>query len=162
MVSQIHSNVIKKIALLLKDHEIHWVLIGSLNLALQGVDVDAHDIDLLTDEKGAIAIGDILKDYEIEKVHLKETEYFKSYYGKFLVDGIQVEVMGDLLSFHSTDNKWSKTKEPVQKDTLDIDGIKIPVLSLHDEYEAYINMGRKEKAEKIKEKLLVNKFESNE
>ena len=41
---------------------------GSTSLALQGIDVTPHDIDILTDREGAIRIQESLKKYNIGQV----------------------------------------------------------------------------------------------
>jgi hypothetical protein len=37
----------------LKDHKINFMIVGSTSLILQGIDVKANDIDIITDKKGA-------------------------------------------------------------------------------------------------------------
>jgi D-hexose-6-phosphate mutarotase len=68
---------------------------GSLSLALQGIDVEPHDIDLLTDRQGAYRINAMLKKYEKKRVGYSETEKLSSYFGVFEIQGVKVEVMGD-------------------------------------------------------------------
>ncbi|MCX6719442.1 MAG: hypothetical protein NTZ38_03665 [Candidatus Taylorbacteria bacterium] len=71
--------------------KINWALIGSSNLALQGVDVEAHDTDILTDKEGALSIGKILKESVIEEATYKKSEKYKSYYGKFVINRVESE-----------------------------------------------------------------------
>ncbi len=42
---------------------IRWALVGSSGLALRGVDVEPHDIDILTDEGGAYGIDRLLSEF---------------------------------------------------------------------------------------------------
>jgi len=46
MVANSHLKVLGKIVSRLKDSSINWVVTGSLGMALQGVPVEVHDIDL--------------------------------------------------------------------------------------------------------------------
>ena len=48
-----HFKVLEKIMNRLEDKPIIWVLTGSLGMALQGVPVQVHDIDIQTDKEGA-------------------------------------------------------------------------------------------------------------
>lgn len=63
------------------------------------------------------------------------------------IDGIKVEVMGDIQK-RLGDQSW---EEPVQvehyKHWVEVDGMRIPVLSLEYEYRAYLKLGRSDKAE---------------
>ena len=43
-------------------HNIRWVLIGSLSLALQKVKITPKDIDILTNKKGALKCNNIEKE----------------------------------------------------------------------------------------------------
>lgn len=48
--------------------KIDWWLGGSAALAVRGINVVPHDIDLVTDESGALELGEILKDCLVEPV----------------------------------------------------------------------------------------------
>ena len=50
------------------------ILSGSTSLALQQVDIEVHDIDIVTDKYEAIALENILKEYEIKEMEYSETE----------------------------------------------------------------------------------------
>ncbi|MFH1648988.1 MAG: hypothetical protein ABIA93_00380 [Candidatus Woesearchaeota archaeon] len=126
-----------------------WLVIGSTNLAMQGVDVVPKDIDILTDKEGAYAIGVALSEYVVLPVAFRENEFFKSYFGRFIINGMDVEIMGDRVSKIPGGDTWGETKGYPAKMLFDIDGVKVPVLSLEQEYKAYVKFGRTEKAEKI-------------
>ena len=44
---------------------IKWAVDGSISLAIHGIDVTPHDIDILTDREGAIWIQDSLNKYNV-------------------------------------------------------------------------------------------------
>jgi len=128
----------------------HWVVTGSLGLALHGMDVAVHDIDLQTDEQGAYEIEEYLDEYIVTPVHYKDSEKIRSHFGVLNITGVKVEIMGDLQKKLS-DQTW---EEPVKveeyKEWIEFSGMKIPVLTLVYEYQAYLRLERFEKAEKIK------------
>ena len=86
----------KKIVERLKEKNVNWVLTGSTALAIHGVDVTVHDIDIKTDMESADKIADALKEFNIEPMHVKTSPQFKSYYGLFKINDVQVEVFADL------------------------------------------------------------------
>ncbi len=49
--------------------------------------------------------------------------------------------------------KWKKTADFSKKRIIKFHGIKIPVMDLWEEYRIYISMGKKKKADKIKQFL---------
>jgi GNAT superfamily N-acetyltransferase len=133
--------------------DIDWVLTGSLAFALQGMDVDVHDIDIQTDRTGAHRIQEIFGDHMIEAVVLRKSAKIRSHFGAFVLDGVRVEIMGDMQK-RSPGGTW---EDPVDlgrhKAYLDIDNMRVPVLSLEYECEAYTKLGRPEKAALLKEYL---------
>jgi hypothetical protein len=48
--------------------DIDWWLCGSGALAVRGIDITPHDIDVITDEAGAYRIGEILQDHLFEPI----------------------------------------------------------------------------------------------
>ena len=66
MVEQSYFAVLRTIYKHLRDTPIVWVVTGNLGMALQGMRLEVHDIDLQTDEIGA---------YEIEKRFAETTAW---------------------------------------------------------------------------------------
>jgi len=121
-------------------------------LALQGVEVTPRDIDFVTDKQGAFKIRELLKDYEIKKVELTKTEKFSSYLGKFRIEGLEVEVIGDFQA-KTSKGKWTESFKPKRKITLPLEEMKIPASPLDVELKAYEILGRAERVQKIRETL---------
>jgi len=65
-------------------------------MALQGVPVEVHDIDIQTDKDGVYEIERCLAEFVIEPVRYSETERIRSHLGMLEIDGIKVEIMGDI------------------------------------------------------------------
>jgi hypothetical protein len=127
-----------------------WVLTGSLAFAVQRLDFVPADIDLQTDRKGAFQIEAALSDFMIRPVRFQQSEKIRSHFGSAIVNGVQVEIMGDLQKRGPIGN-WSEPPDLLQhRRWVDFDGIRLPVLSLTYEYSAYLMLGRTETASKIK------------
>jgi hypothetical protein len=146
MIDPRFQHALRLIFTRLKGGGLLWAVTGSLGMALQGVDVTVHDIDLQTDESGAYEIERRLADFVIEQVAYKASERIRSHLGKLAIDDVEVEVMGAVQKL-LPDGSWEQPVNiELHKRTIDYDGSPIPVLSLEYEYEAYRLMGRLEKA----------------
>ena len=115
---------------------IKWAVDGSTSLALQGINVTPHDIDILTDREGVIRIQESLKNYNVVPISHSSNEKYDSYFGTFKVKGIKVEVMGDLRVFRS--GKWSTLQNPSTVDIVNtnLEGVSIPVVSVKSQTES--------------------------
>lgn len=149
--------VLEKIVSRLGDSPINWVVTGSLGMALQGVPVEVHDIDIQTDKGGVYEIEKCLAEYVIKPVRYSESERICSHLGLLNIDGVKVEIMGDIQK-RLCDQSW---EEPVNvehyKRWIEVGGMRIPVLSLEYEYRAYLKLGRVEKAEMLRSWLQKNR-----
>lgn len=120
-----------------------------MGMVLQGVPV--HDIDIQTDRAGAYRTEELFYEYLKRKVTFSSTDRIRSHFGCLNIRGIQVEIMGDIEK-RLPDGTW---EEPVDlravRHFIDVEGMRIPVLSLEYEYEAYLKLGRVEKAKVIKD-----------
>lgn len=129
---------------------VEWALTGSTGMVLQGMPVEPHDIDIQTDPQGAYRIEERLAAHVVKPVRCVESERMRSHLGVFEVNGVQVEVMGGIQK-RLDDQTW---EEPVQVGQhrlwVDFEGQRVAVLSLEYECQAYLRMGRVEKAEKIR------------
>jgi len=132
---------------------IQWAVTGSLGMVLHGMQMEIHDIDIQTDKEGAYEIERRMVNSLVKIVHFRASERIRSYFGAFEMNGIKIEVMGDMQHL-VTDQTWGK---PVAietcRDFVDYADMHIPVISLSHEVEAYQFYGRPEKAEKIKDFL---------
>lgn len=133
---------------------IDWAVTGSLGLVLHGMQLEIHDIDIQTDKEGAYEIERRLVNHLVKIVHFRASERIRSHFGVFEINGIRVELMGDMQHLIG-DQKW---EEPVKvetcRDWVEYDDMQIPVVTLEHEVKAYQLYGRIEKAEMIKSFLL--------
>ena len=152
MIPQIHLQVLRKLYERLKDSNVNWVVTGSLGFVLQGVPVEPHDIDIQTDKEGAYEIERFFSEFVVEPVRFKESERIRSHFGALMIEGVKVEIMGDIQK--KVNDEW---EPPVDIDKykrfVQIEGMEIPVLDLEYEYQAYLKLGRVEKAKMLKKFL---------
>ncbi|MFA5776511.1 MAG: hypothetical protein WC988_03095 [Patescibacteria group bacterium] len=128
-----------------------YAIRGTASLVLQGLDMNVDDIDILCDEKTALNANLKLSEYLVEKVVFKESPKFKSYYGKFLINGVNVEIMGDWQIFNNKKG-WSKVynADVVNITQIKVENLKIPVTKIELELEVFALMGRWTAYQKIK------------
>ncbi|MCL4323535.1 MAG: hypothetical protein M1498_03730 [Candidatus Thermoplasmatota archaeon] len=129
MVPDEIRNALIKVTQILQN-KVSWAIDGSCALALQGIRVTPHDIDILTDAGNAYRIENILKEFLIREVRYGETDQWRSHFGIFSIDSVKVEIMGDLQSFR--DGKWGRIQNPalVSVVNVELDSVNVPVVSL--------------------------------
>ena len=150
MIDSVYLNVLRQIHARLFNTDVNWVVTGSLGFALQGVPVQPHDIDLQTDKAGAYEIESLFSDVVIRDVKFSATERIKSHFGALQIDGIEVEIMGDIQK-RGADGVWEEIVNPAHyRQIVEIDGLLVPVLSLEYEYQAYLKFGRIENAKMLR------------
>jgi len=153
VIDPIFFKVLYKVCTRLDVVNVNWALTGSLNLALQGVPVEVNDIDILTDKVGAYEIEKCFSEFVTRKVAFSSEERIRSYHGVLMIDGVRVEIMGDV-QLKRQNGFW---EEPVDlernKRTLEIEGIRVPVMSLEHAYQAYVKLRRMKKAEILRKWL---------
>ena len=150
MIDLVYLNVLRQIHTRLFNTDVNWVVTGSLGFALQGVPVQPNDIDLQTDKAGAYEIERLFSDAVIRKVKFSATERIRSHFGALQIDGIEVEIMGDIQK-RGADGVWEEVIDPAHyRQIVEIEGLLVPVLSLEYEYQAYLKFGRVERAQMLR------------
>src|SRR5574340_796175 len=153
MIEKPYLDALRQICALMEGSQFDWAVTGSLGMVLQGMDFPVHDIDLQTDEDGAYEIERRLSEFVVKPVLFKGSDRLRSRLGKLAIDGIQVEVMGAIQK-RLPDGSW---EPPVQvadhRRWVELKDLRVPVLSLEYEAEAYHLMGREERAAAIRQWL---------
>jgi hypothetical protein len=153
MITARHQKAIRTIYETLKDLDITWTITGSLGFVLHGMDVGINDIDLQTDEDGAYRIEDAFRSDVIRKVAFSEAEGIRSHFGELIVQEVTIEIMG-VLQKKLPSGEWEPPVDiEKHREFVNFKGMRLPVLSLSYEEQAYRKLGRTEKADKIKEWL---------
>jgi hypothetical protein len=131
----------------IEDDPVPWALTGSLAFWLRGIDVPVKDIDIQTDKNGAYEIERRLRKFVSVPVQFRSSPTIRSHFGKLLVNGVTVEIMGDIEKL-TPEVSWLPTP-PLHTITerINYDGMSIPVLLADYECRAYKLLGRDEKAE---------------
>jgi hypothetical protein len=142
--------VLRLIADQLQGVSINWAVTGSCSLALQGVPVAVHDIDLRTTSQDAYALEALFRLYQKRPVSFASTGTVQSHFGALEINSIQVEIIGDM-QHRLADGTW----EPIVdmnhfKVWVRLGDIELPVMSLPFLYEAYQLLGRADKVGVLK------------
>ncbi len=145
-------DVFIKILKLVPNRDYPIILSGSTSLALQQVDIEVHDIDIVTDKSGAIALGNLLREYQIKEMEYSETDRYKSFLGKYNIDGVDIDIMGDF-QYKLQSGEWSDKNHIHEIYYVEYKSERIPVLSLDQELVEYESAGKTATIAKIKEKI---------
>lgn len=129
-----------------------WAVTGSTALAAQGVPVQPHDIDLQTDTAGAYAIQEALTEFMVRPVAYSSTGQIRSHFGAAVVARTPVEIMGDV-EVRRPDGSWRPSPDLTSRLWVEAAGLRLPVLPLEHEYEAYRLLGRTDRAELLRPHL---------
>ncbi len=129
-----------------------YVIRGTASLVLQNIEMNVDDIDILCDRENAYAINKALKEYVTDAVDYKESESYKSCFGKFNIKGVLVEVMGDW-QIKNSGGVWSRIFDGQEYNEVKVNGNIIKVSTIESEIEMFTNMQRWNALRKIKEQL---------
>jgi hypothetical protein len=142
--------VLRLIADQLRGTPITWAVTGSCSLALQGVPVAVHDIDLRTTAKDAYALEAIFRLHHKRPVSFASTGTVQSHFGALEINGIQVEIIGDM-QHRLPDGTWEPLVDMNRfKVWVAVEKIDLPVMSLPFLYQAYQLLGRADKVALLK------------
>lgn len=74
-----------------------WAYVGSTASYIEGQSVVPSDIDIMTTKEGAKYFAEKLKEFITVGLYFDNSKKGSSWYVKFLINGIEVEVMGELV-----------------------------------------------------------------
>lgn len=140
-----HIRALEDILRRIPAYEVLWVLTGSAGLRLLGVDIPVNDLDLQGDAESVYIIEKRLAEFVHTPVHTWESERTRSLDGKAEMEGVEVELIGDIAK-RGADGEWEPATDLSRRIFIEWRGMKVPVLPLEIEAEAYAAMGRLEKA----------------
>lgn len=140
----------KVLKLLLKKlHDVKFVVIGTYNLQIQNIDIELHDLDILTDDQGFEKIVQSFNSKIIVQNGYKETN--------FVINNIDIQVASN------QNNPLRPTNFKDQIVVIEKDGLKIPCMTLGSELYFYSHANREKdrlKIDLIKAKLKYNGYEN--
>lgn len=151
--------IVLAIAKKLKDRK--YAIRGTASMVLQGLEMGVDDIDLIADKETSLLMNELFKKEMVEEVKYSESDKFKSYFGKFVIDNVQVEVMGEW-QIRKTPNIqnskipiWGEVYDGSEDDVyeIEINGVKIKVTKPETELKMFAQMQRWTAYQKIKKQL---------
>jgi hypothetical protein len=122
---------------------LEYKVVGGASAALHSLPLPVKDLDLEVSAEAAYRFQQFFQSYTIQPVALSESPDYRSHFGKFELDGLKIDVMGDL--HRREGDRWVPTWTRTL-DLLDLDGVSIRVSSLEEETLGYIRRGRLERA----------------
>lgn len=124
-----------------------WALTGSCGMALQGVPLAVHDIDVQSTRRGVYELAELLSEHITTPVRYLASARVRSFLGSALVGSVQVELIGDIEK-RLPDGTWDRPPQ-LKKVIRHVEyrGWRVPVLDLHYEEQAYRKLGRTERAD---------------
>jgi len=144
-----HLRVLRVVYDALETAGVNWVVTGSLGLALQGVPVAPNDIDIQTDVEDTYRVAALFADKVSKPVAFSTGNRIRSHFGALQIEGLKVEIMGGM-EHQRQDGIWEPSADlNTHKRRVDAAGMRVPVLDLEHEREAYAKMGRAERAGQI-------------
>jgi S-adenosylmethionine-dependent methyltransferase len=135
-------SVLRKLAGDLAHYGISYTLTGSANLALHGVPLLVNDLDLEMSAEDARRFQECYAKFAKMPVALRQDEHYRSYFGRFEMDGVVLEVMGDLQRWEA--GAWIATAN-MTRQQLDLDGVAVQAAWLEEETLANLRRGRLER-----------------
>ncbi len=144
------TDALKLIAKNLEHEDVNWVIVTSCALALQGLDIEPEDIDIMTDECGFLKINRVLDNYKISLSDCIPSTILDSTMSKFCVDNCFVEVISNFKIKSRTDNMWHDMSNLLKyRNMVGIGDMTLPVLPLLQLLEMYKLMSRDKDMNKI-------------
>lgn len=146
MINRKLKDVIVLVAKRFNQSNIKWALVGSTNLAFQGVNVFPHDLDIVVESSNLRKIKKIFNEFKPSE--FKETTPMVEkpvWEMRLNIMGVDVEIFGEK-------NKGVYVSRLLANKLtyVELDNFEIPCFSLEAEIEVYSETNRKDKVSLIK------------
>ena len=149
MIKNNFLKVIKLIHKLLDNRGINWMIIGSANLQIQGIDVNPRDLDIIVHYNELKEVTEILSEFNPSEIRKMETvTNIPTWESHVIIDNIEVQIMGEIDSGLYMSRMIAKEIVKIR-----LDDIEVPCLRLDSEAETYSIIGREDKSKLILEFL---------
>lgn len=91
--------VFKQIVRMFKEGRVsnHWIVAGGMANRYNGLLITTSDIDILTTNRIALEMDKVLSPYRLKNMLYSENDKFASTFGQYKIDGVLVEIVGDLV-----------------------------------------------------------------
>jgi hypothetical protein len=147
MLNQDFIDVLKIIYKKLED--IPLLIAGSTALALQNVDVQPNDLDIVIKEEDFPKAVKLLKEYQVKEPEYRSNEFFEGNIAFFKIKGIEIELMGDL-KLKKSNKYFSFGKNDFHLIKINLQNMELYVYSLVSQIDICNSMGREKDLKKIK------------
>ena len=139
----------------IKDQDIDWWLVGSAALAVRGIDISPHDIDLSVDDAGANKLGEVLLDYLVQPVEAAQ-DWICNWFGRAFLHA-RIEWVGGVDERADTpDMSDFGPTAATRRETINWHGHELQVPPLDLQLMVSERRGLTERAEKIKHFMMNN------
>ena len=135
--------VLKRIVRRLDEAGVPYTIVGGTSLALHGLPLRVKDLDIETDVAGVYRFAALFADHAVMPVALRESAFYRSHFGQFDFDGVQVEIMACMERREG--DAWVATQVS-NVEVVAVDGMPVNVSWLEEEALAYIRRGRLDRA----------------
>ena len=145
MINKEFKEVIKIVSKKMEQNGIKWALIGSTNMALQGMDVNPRDIDLVVKLSDLKKMKSIFSNYRLSEI--KELKPFtgESVWDiKIRINNIEIEILGE-----KDNGEYVRKLLANRIVKIRLDEIEIPCFALEAESQTYAETNKKHKADMI-------------
>jgi len=133
-----------------------WCLAGSVNMQLQGIQVEPHDLDVLIQHKDLEKVRALFSDYSASSVReMKTLSGEPAWDVEAYINGVKVHFFGG-----DEDNTYAGKMIAGMTTKVSIDEIKVPCFTLEAEMKSYLETNREHKAKIIKDFLSMRSKES--
>jgi S-adenosylmethionine-dependent methyltransferase len=139
---------LRHIGIELKAHGVAYHLVGTASLALRGLPVQVHDLDLEMDVGDAARFQELFSAQVRLPIAWRQSPDVRSYFGQFEIEGVSVEVIASLEWRAVGGDRWIPSFLSTHA-VVDLEGVPIPVLELEEEALAALRRGRLDRAGQI-------------
>lgn len=152
MISEQFIKALKIVAKRIEDNGITWAVIGSGALALQGMDVTPNDLDISVNVRDLEKIHELFADYSAAEAKEIETLSGKQAWDVLAtIKGVETQFCGEKES--NEDAVWFNRVAAGLTNDVEVDGVRVPCISLPAAVEAYKELQRPQKVELIQKFL---------
>jgi len=150
------KDAIKNVFSRLDESGILWCLAGSINMQLQGIQVEPHDLDVIIQHKDLEKVSALFSDYSASPMkEMKTLSGQLAWEVEAYINGMKVQFFGG-----DEDDIYSGKMIAEMTTKVSIDELKVPCLTLEAEMKSYIETNREHKARIIKDFLKMKSKES--
>jgi predicted nucleotidyltransferase len=134
----------------LNGSRILWCLVGSVNMQLQGIQVEPHDLDIVIQHKDLEKVRALFSDCSASSVReLKPLSGNLAWEVEAYINGVKVQFFGG-----DEDDIYVGKMIAGMTAKVSIDEIKVPCFTLEAEMKSYLETNREHKAKVIKDFLI--------